>query len=113
MPWRIPSTALPTCVTDTFGQVKPDVVQTSFAWNHRKCSFRNSRVSTLGSRLRRFCKLIGTSSLDQSGGRGRAAGFPAGRWISPLLSAASGSDPWQPSVIIRATGSTRGRLPRS
>eukprot|EP00959_Pyramimonas_sp_CCMP1952_P224327 4690825-Pyramimonas_sp.AAC.1 len=50
----------------------------SFAWNQRKCNLRNSRVTTLGSRLRKFCKLICTSNRDQSGSRGRAAGFPAG-----------------------------------
>eukprot|EP00959_Pyramimonas_sp_CCMP1952_P245208 5124961-Pyramimonas_sp.AAC.1 len=67
----------------------------SLAWNHRKCSFRNSRVTTLGSR---------------SGSRGRAAG--SWRWISSLLSTASGSDLWQSSVLTRAAGSPRGRLPR-
>eukprot|EP00959_Pyramimonas_sp_CCMP1952_P341445 7152674-Pyramimonas_sp.AAC.1 len=50
----------------------------SSAWGHRKCSFRNSRVTTLGSRLRRLCKLTWTSNPDQSGSRGRAAGLPAG-----------------------------------
>eukprot|EP00959_Pyramimonas_sp_CCMP1952_P315327 6599619-Pyramimonas_sp.AAC.1 len=50
----------------------------SFAWNQRKCSFSNSRVTTLGSGLRRFCKLICTSNRDQSGSRGRAANLPAG-----------------------------------
>eukprot|EP00959_Pyramimonas_sp_CCMP1952_P303736 6356163-Pyramimonas_sp.AAC.1 len=50
----------------------------TLAWNHRRCSFRNSRVTTLGSRLRKFCRLIWTSNLDQSGNRWRAAGLPAG-----------------------------------
>eukprot|EP00959_Pyramimonas_sp_CCMP1952_P065754 1373054-Pyramimonas_sp.AAC.1 len=51
------------------------IVLGSFAWNQRKCNFRNSRVTTLGSRL---CRLICTSNRDQSGSRGRAAGYPAG-----------------------------------
>eukprot|EP00959_Pyramimonas_sp_CCMP1952_P401308 8408830-Pyramimonas_sp.AAC.1 len=50
----------------------------SSAWNQRKCSFPGSLVTTLGSRLRKFCSLICTSNLDQSGSRGRAAGLPAG-----------------------------------
>eukprot|EP00959_Pyramimonas_sp_CCMP1952_P470927 9497534-Pyramimonas_sp.AAC.1 len=50
----------------------------SFAWKHRKCSFRNSRVTALGSRLRKFCRLICTANLTKSGSRGRAAGLPAG-----------------------------------
>eukprot|EP00959_Pyramimonas_sp_CCMP1952_P146713 3071164-Pyramimonas_sp.AAC.1 len=49
----------------------------SFAWNLRKCSFRNSRVTTLGSRLRKLCRLICTSNRDETGRRGRAAGYPA------------------------------------
>eukprot|EP00959_Pyramimonas_sp_CCMP1952_P078762 1646639-Pyramimonas_sp.AAC.2 len=49
----------------------------SLAWNQRKRSFPSSRVTTLGSRLRRFCRLICTSNLDQSGSRGREAGLPA------------------------------------
>eukprot|EP00959_Pyramimonas_sp_CCMP1952_P407064 8531235-Pyramimonas_sp.AAC.1 len=50
----------------------------SFASNQRKCNFRNSRATTLGSKRRRLCTLICTSNRDQSGSRGRAAGFPAG-----------------------------------
>eukprot|EP00959_Pyramimonas_sp_CCMP1952_P169855 3548689-Pyramimonas_sp.AAC.1 len=50
----------------------------SFAWDQRKCSLRSSRVTTLGSRLRKFCRLSCTTNLDQSGSRGRAAGSPAG-----------------------------------
>eukprot|EP00959_Pyramimonas_sp_CCMP1952_P332084 6953653-Pyramimonas_sp.AAC.1 len=50
----------------------------SLAWNQHRCSFRSSRVTVLGSRFRRFCRLIRTSNLDQSGSRGRAAGLPAG-----------------------------------
>eukprot|EP00959_Pyramimonas_sp_CCMP1952_P137447 2876624-Pyramimonas_sp.AAC.1 len=50
----------------------------SFAWNQRKSSFRNSRVTTLGSRLRKYCRVICTSNRDQSGSRGRAAGLSAG-----------------------------------
>eukprot|EP00959_Pyramimonas_sp_CCMP1952_P463324 9484744-Pyramimonas_sp.AAC.1 len=53
-------------------------ILSSFAWNQRKCSFRSSRVTTLGSRFRKFCKLTCTSNLDKSGSRGRAAGLPAG-----------------------------------
>eukprot|EP00959_Pyramimonas_sp_CCMP1952_P014758 312645-Pyramimonas_sp.AAC.1 len=50
----------------------------SFAWNQRKCIFRNSRATALGSRFRKFRRLICASNRDQSGSRGRAAGFPAG-----------------------------------
>eukprot|EP00959_Pyramimonas_sp_CCMP1952_P059089 1234221-Pyramimonas_sp.AAC.1 len=35
----------------------------SFAWDQRECSFRSSRVTTLGSRLRKFCKLIARRTL--------------------------------------------------
>eukprot|EP00959_Pyramimonas_sp_CCMP1952_P209559 4384276-Pyramimonas_sp.AAC.1 len=83
MPRLVPSPALPTCVADTFNQVESGVVQitfvkmslilSSFAWNPRKCSFRNSRVTTLRSRFRKFCRLNCTSNRDQSGSRDRAA----------------------------------------
>eukprot|EP00959_Pyramimonas_sp_CCMP1952_P340389 7129637-Pyramimonas_sp.AAC.1 len=53
-------------------------ILSSLAWHHRKCSFRNSRVTTLGSRFRKARRLIRTSNLGQSGSRGRAAGLPAG-----------------------------------
>eukprot|EP00959_Pyramimonas_sp_CCMP1952_P314415 6582074-Pyramimonas_sp.AAC.1 len=58
------------------------------AWNNRECSCRTSRVTALGSRLRKFCRLICTRNLDQSGSLGRAAGLPAGwwRWTPFLLS---------------------------
>eukprot|EP00959_Pyramimonas_sp_CCMP1952_P460939 9480701-Pyramimonas_sp.AAC.1 len=35
----------------------------SSARGHRRCNFRNSRATVLGSRLRRFCKLICTTNL--------------------------------------------------
>eukprot|EP00959_Pyramimonas_sp_CCMP1952_P210138 4396873-Pyramimonas_sp.AAC.1 len=57
---------------------KMSVVLSSLAWNHRRCSFRNSRVTTLGSRLREFCKLACASNQEQSGSLGREAGFPSG-----------------------------------
>eukprot|EP00959_Pyramimonas_sp_CCMP1952_P340594 7133715-Pyramimonas_sp.AAC.1 len=50
----------------------------SLAWNHRRCNVRSSRVTAHGSKLRRSCRLIRTSNLDQSGSLGRAAGPPAG-----------------------------------
>eukprot|EP00959_Pyramimonas_sp_CCMP1952_P436125 9132768-Pyramimonas_sp.AAC.1 len=54
------------------------IILGSFAQNQRKGSFRNSRVTTLGSGLRKFCKLISTWNRGQSGNRGGAAGLPAG-----------------------------------
>eukprot|EP00959_Pyramimonas_sp_CCMP1952_P046087 962647-Pyramimonas_sp.AAC.1 len=57
----------------------------SFAWNPRKCNIRSSRVTTLGAKFRKFCRLLCTSNRVQSGSRGRAAGLPAGcgRGASP------------------------------
>eukprot|EP00959_Pyramimonas_sp_CCMP1952_P245238 5125521-Pyramimonas_sp.AAC.1 len=56
---------------------KTSLILGPLAWNHGKCSFRSSRVTTLGSKLRRLWKLICTSNRDQSGSLGRAAGSPA------------------------------------
>eukprot|EP00959_Pyramimonas_sp_CCMP1952_P463929 9485742-Pyramimonas_sp.AAC.1 len=87
-----------------------NIIFGSVAWNQRKCSFRNSRVTTLGPRLRKFCRLICTSNRDQSGSQCRAAGLPAGGGggASPLLSATSDSNLWQSEVAIRTPSSTRG-----
>eukprot|EP00959_Pyramimonas_sp_CCMP1952_P016480 349516-Pyramimonas_sp.AAC.1 len=55
-----------------------NIVLISLVWSRRKCSFRSSRVTALGSRPRKFCRRICTSNLDQSGSLGRAAWLPAG-----------------------------------
>eukprot|EP00959_Pyramimonas_sp_CCMP1952_P193137 4038823-Pyramimonas_sp.AAC.1 len=52
---------------------KTSLILGSFAWNQPRVL-----RTTLGSRLRKFRGLICTSNHDQSGGRGRAPGFPAG-----------------------------------
>eukprot|EP00959_Pyramimonas_sp_CCMP1952_P094754 1982038-Pyramimonas_sp.AAC.1 len=57
---------------------KTSLILGSFAWNQRKCSCRSSRLTTLGSRFRKFCKLFCTWNRDQPGSRGRTAGLPAG-----------------------------------
>eukprot|EP00959_Pyramimonas_sp_CCMP1952_P287901 6020874-Pyramimonas_sp.AAC.1 len=43
--------------------VQMSLILSSVAWHHRQCSFRNSRVTTLGSRLREFGRLICTPNL--------------------------------------------------
>eukprot|EP00959_Pyramimonas_sp_CCMP1952_P067321 1405061-Pyramimonas_sp.AAC.1 len=81
------------------------IILGSLAWGHRRCSFRNSRVTAHASRLRRFRALICTSNLDQCGSLGRAAGLPAGGGGGgsppcrrPRLATTCGSRLWSPKL---------------
>eukprot|EP00959_Pyramimonas_sp_CCMP1952_P114770 2399348-Pyramimonas_sp.AAC.1 len=70
-----------------------------------RCSFRDSRATALGSRPHRFCALICTSNLDQSGKPRTSSGATRRwrwRWITSLLSHTSGRYSWQSSVVVRA-----------
>eukprot|EP00959_Pyramimonas_sp_CCMP1952_P046854 978582-Pyramimonas_sp.AAC.1 len=82
MPGRAPNSALLTCVADTFDQVGSDTIQTYLCLRRASSEAllhgTSASATTLGSKLRKFSRLICSSNRDQSGSRGRAAGLPAG-----------------------------------